>query len=43
MDIEKMYPIVNDWNWVTHFEKAIVTASEQTEETLTEEKNDTNG
>ena len=23
MDIEKMYPIVNDWNWVTHFEKAI--------------------
>ena len=23
MDIEKMYPIVNDWDWVTHFEKAI--------------------
>jgi hypothetical protein len=23
MNIEKMYPIVNDWDWVTHFEKTI--------------------
>lgn len=23
MDIEKMYPIVNDWGWVTHFECTI--------------------
>ena len=29
--------------FISHFEKAIVTASEQTEKTLTEEKNDTNG
>ena len=23
VDIEKMYPIVNDWGWVTHFENTI--------------------
>jgi hypothetical protein len=23
IDLEKLYPIVNDWDWVTHFEKTI--------------------
>lgn len=23
VDLEKLYPIVNDWDWVTHFEKTI--------------------
>ena len=23
VDIEKMYPIINDWDWVTHFENTI--------------------
>ncbi len=23
IDIEKMYPVINDWGWVTHFEKLL--------------------